>query len=303
MIGGAIVTAVFRYPGGKARLAGWIADLLPPPGAYRTFVDLFGGAANVLLEVMRRNDAAGVDAHYVYNDKDEDLVNFFRVIREPEARKSLQELLRWTPYSRKEYQECAEMPVPEDPVKRAWRWFTLVQQSYCGVAPFTSGRWGYDLAGNQSIRRWLNSQERLGRIGELFRRVQVECLDFAEIIQRYSGQGVLIYADPPYYPSTRVDATIYSCELPAERHRELAGLLNAFPGIAAVSGYRCPEYDEWYAGWERHDKNVPCSVSLYGGTRDYKGMTKPRRVESLWLSPAAARARKEKSMQVRLFGD
>ena len=254
----------------------------------------------MLIEVMRRNEAAGVrDVHYVYNDKNEEIVNFFHVLRDPEKRGRLREMLRWTPFSRKEYEDCIAMPVPSDPVERAWRFFTLTQQTYSGHPQPTPGRWGYDLKG-QSVTRWLNSQDRLEAFGELFRRVQVECLDFAEVIRRYAGQDVLIYADPPYYPNTRVDAKVYACELPPERHGELADLLNAFPGMAAISGYRCPEYDGWYAGWERHDWNVPCSISKIGGTKDWKGMDRPRRTESLWLNPAAVRAR-SKVKQTRLF--
>lgn len=247
---------------------------------------------------MRRNNGANV--HYVYNDKDEEIVNFFRVLRDPESREKLREMLRWTPFSRKEYEGCVEMPAPEDPVGRAWWFFMLTQQSYSGRPPFTPGRWGYHVQNDGNIRRWLNSQERLERFGELFRRVQVECLDFAEVIRRYSRRDVLIYADPPYFPSARVDTKIYALELPPERHKELADLLNAFPGMAAISGYRCPEYDEWYALWERHDKDVPCSISKIGGTREWKGMSRPRRIESLWLNPAAVQAR-GKLRQERLF--
>lgn len=42
------IVSVFHYPGGKARLAGWIAGLFPPPRSYKVFIDVFGGAANVL---------------------------------------------------------------------------------------------------------------------------------------------------------------------------------------------------------------------------------------------------------------
>jgi len=299
-----VSVAILQYPGGKARLAGWIADLLPPPGSYKVFIDVFGGAANVLLEIMRRNDTRGVrDVLYVYNDTNEEIVNFFRVLREPDLRRELRELLRWTPYSRRQYQDCAEMPVPDDPVRRAWRFFVLNQQSYCGCAPFTPGRWGYHVQDDGNIRRWLNSQERVEHFGELFRRIQVECLDFGDVIRRYAGQDVLVYADPPYFPDTRVDTKIYACELPPERHRELAGLLNAFPGMAAVSGYRCPEYDEWYAGWERHDRDVACALSHVGGTRGTKGQAKPRRVESLWLNPAAVRAKQRMRPRQASFAD
>jgi len=286
--------AIIQYPGGKARLAGWIADLLPPPGSYCTFIDVFGGAANVLLEVMRRNDAAGTrNVLYVYNDVDEELVNFFRVLRERELREELLGLLRWTPYSRRQFEECLEMPVPDDPVRRAWRFFVINQQSYCGKAwkDCHTGRWAYHLQDSGNIQRWLNSQKRLEYFGEIFRQIQVECLDFADLLRRYADRNVLVYCDPPYYPEARVDRTIYRNELPATRHAELAEILSAYPGMAAISGYCCPEYDTWYAGWERHDRDVVCSMSHVGGTRDTKGQARPRRVESLWLNPAAVRAK------------
>lgn len=63
-----LTEAVFQYPGGKARIAGWIADRLPPPGSYSVFVDVFGGSASVLLEVMRRCERAGKKILFVFND-------------------------------------------------------------------------------------------------------------------------------------------------------------------------------------------------------------------------------------------
>lgn len=297
------ILGTLQYPGGKARLAGWIANLLPPPGTYRTFVDVFGGAANVLLEVMRRNDAAGIrGVLYVYNDVDEELVNFFRVLREPDLRRELREMLRWTPFSRRQFAECLEMPVPADPVRRAWRFFTINRQSYSGTAKRAgeAGRWGYMVAadGGRGPSQWLNAQERLEALGEAFRRVQVECLDFVQILRRYAAPEVLVYCDPPYHPATRIDLRVYRVEMPAERHRELAEMLIVWPGMAAVSGYRCADYDAWYAGWERHDTKVPCSLSRVG-TGSLKGCARPYRVESIWLNPAAARAGR-KGEQLRI---
>jgi len=297
----ASVCSVFQYPGGKARIAGWIADLLPPPGSYSCFVDVFGGAANVLLEVMHRNEVAGIRVHYVFNDKNEDIVNFFRVIRNKATREELIEMLRWTPYSRKQFTNCIEMPIPADPVERAWRFFVLIQQSFSGVSPFTPGRWGYDLSG-KCVNTWLHSQERLEFYGELFRRVQIECLDFADLLRRYDNSMVLVYCDPPYYPDTRIESkSIYEHELSGGRHRELAELLNAFSGMAAISGYRCTEYDTWYKDWERHDRDISCSMSQIGGVGKWKGMSRPRRTESLWLNPKATAARGSRFRQKRLF--
>lgn len=293
--------AVFQYPGGKARIAPWIADRLPPPGSFNVFVDVFSGSGSVLLEVMRRCERAGERVLFVFNDKDGEIVNFFRVLRDPSLRKQLQEALTWTPYARTEYLACLEAPPTDDPVEKARRFFVLRQQSYGGHG-HSKGQWQYHLeAGWQKSgpQRWLSSREKLERFGNLFQKVQVECLDFADLIRRYDRKAVLFYADPPYYPDTRQDNHLYRLEMPRERHQELAEILNSVKGMAALSGYRCPEYDEWYSGWERHDLKVICHLSSVGGEK-YQG-DKPGRVESLWLNPAAARAGEKKTQQMTLF--
>ena len=80
-----------------------------------------------------------------------------------------------------------------------------------------------------------------------------------------------MYCDPPYFPTTRRELDQYLHEMDASQHEELARLLAGFPGFAAVSGYRCKEYDIWYSGWERYDREVVCSMSPVGGTLSTKG--------------------------------
>lgn len=237
------------------------------------------------------------------NDKDESIVNFFRVLRDPELRQKLREALFLTLYSRTEYLSCLEAPPTDDPVEKARRFFVLRQQSYGGHG-VNKGQWQYHLAAGwqkSGPQRWLSSREKLEKFGGLFQKVQVECLDFADLIRRYDRKDTLFYLDPPYYPDTRQDNHLYRLEMPRERHRELAEILNGIKGMAALSGYRCPEYDEWYSGWERHDLEVHCHLSSYGSVRHFREETRPRRIESLWLNPAAARAGNGKPEQLTLF--
>jgi len=133
----------------------------------------------------------------------------------------------------------------------------------------------------------------------VFQKVQVECLDFADLIRLYDRQGVLIYLDPPYYPDTRQDNHPYRLKMSKERPQELAEILNGIKGMAALSGYRCPECAAWYAGRERHDLSVICQLSSVGGER-FRG-DKPGCVESPLLNPAAARTGNGKPEQLTLF--
>lgn len=90
---------VLRYHGGKFRLSGWIRSFFPP---HQVYVEPFGGAGSVLLT----KEPAYAE---VYNDLDGDVVNFFRVLRDPIQRAALCELVALTPFSRAEF-ECAYAP-------------------------------------------------------------------------------------------------------------------------------------------------------------------------------------------------
>ncbi|WP_366539342.1 DNA adenine methylase [Salmonella enterica] len=65
-----IKSPALRYHGSKFRLAKWVISFFPE---HHTYVEPFGGGAGILLRKQRSYAE-------IYNDIDEDIVNFFRVI-------------------------------------------------------------------------------------------------------------------------------------------------------------------------------------------------------------------------------
>lgn len=98
-----------RYLGGKWMLAPWIIQHFPP---HQIYVEPFGGAASVLLRKPR------VHAE-IYNDLDGDVVNLFRVLRDPQAAADLIDRIALTPYSRAEF--VASYEPTAEPVEWARR--------------------------------------------------------------------------------------------------------------------------------------------------------------------------------------
>ena len=133
-----------------------------------------------------------------------------------------------------------------------------------------------------AVSGWLSTIDAvLPAVVERFRRVQIENLPWQETVRRYDTPDTLFYCDPPYLLSTRTEHAAYQYEMTAEEHRELAEVLNSVRGHVVLSGYASPEYDEWYAGWERVEFGAAVQVRLD------KGRSRDRRTEVLWIKPAA----------------
>lgn len=91
--------SVFPYPGGKGREAGWILEKMPP---HDTFVDVFGGSGAIIYNKPPSK-------YEVYNDVNDDLVQFFEVRRSLDRRHP-----RWRRVPRVEsVQTASNVPVDQ----------------------------------------------------------------------------------------------------------------------------------------------------------------------------------------------
>ncbi len=268
--------SIITYYGGKGYSWRRIIPHFPP---HRTYVEPFGGAANVLLN----KPPSAVE---VYNDIDSNLVTIFRVLCDhPDE---LRRALELTPYSREEFVRCLGPLDGLDDVEKARRLIVRYRQVFGGLGQTaTPGQWSYSVSKSSrgmagAVSQWLSTiDEVLPSVVERFRRVQIENLPWQEIIRRYDTPDTLFYCDPPYLPSTRTGHAAYQYEMTTEEHRELAEVLNSARGHVVLSGYASPEYDEWYAGWERVEFGATVSARLN------KGRSHDRRTEVLWIKPAA----------------
>lgn len=84
---------VLRMYGGKFRMAPWIIAHFP---AHEIYVEPYGGAASVLLLKPRSRVE-------IYNDLFGDVVNVFRVLRDPGQAAELTRLIGLTPFAREEF--------------------------------------------------------------------------------------------------------------------------------------------------------------------------------------------------------
>lgn len=260
----------FGWYGGKFSHLNWLLPLLPKCEHY---CEPFGGSAAVLLN----REPSAVET---YNDLDNEVVNFFRVLRN--QKDNLIYSIVMTPFSREEF-ELAIKTNYKDPeisdLEKARRFFVKARQVRTGLAQTASiGRWANCLMTSRAgmsgaVSRWLGSVDGLDSIAQRLLRVQIENDNAIRIIQRYDSDETLFYCDPPYVHESRGDINAYKFEMTDIEHIELSKFLHNVQGKVALSGYNSYLYDQLYKDWNKHVGPTKKALSI-----------KDLRTEILWTN-------------------
>lgn len=278
------VISAMPYYGGKGSHLTWLLPLLPYSNH---FIDLFGGSAAVLLN----KQTTPIET---YNDLDGAVVNFFKVLREkPEE---LIRLIALTPFSRGERRHAYRTIDTQNytDVEKARLYYILARQTRNQVAQRTTNNktnsWRFT---RDAIRhgmpayvlQWQNTLDALAYVAARLRCVQLENYPWYRILELYADPNTLVYADPPYVNETRArdKREIYMFEMTDQEHIDLAGALHKWPGLAAVSGYRCKLYDDLYKDWHRFDMPTLSAAAVNGTNNTSESR---ERIESLWANYA-----------------
>jgi DNA adenine methylase len=235
------VRSPLTWIGGKYYSAPQIVAAFPPASRYDTYVDLFGGAAHVLLH--RPFEKRHTE---VYNDINQDLVNFWMQCRD--HAEELEARCRSLPYSRAlHYQYHHDLYHGEelDLLERAVRWFYVLRSTFNAfIGPVHHG--------------WLASPGRLESVAyhtalDLFealqrrlRSVLIDCRDFAAVVRSHDNPRALFYVDPPYIEKEDYYQREDGIAFGLHDHERLAGLLNDTSAQVALSYSPHPLLDGLY---------------------------------------------------------
>ena len=282
-----VTHGLLGWYGGKARLARTIARLIPP---HKIYLEPFSGMFRVYLA-----KAATASRIEILNDLDEGLVNLLRVVRNPAQAQQLKRLLELTPYARQEFQDCAHhWREQTDPVEKARMFYVAIAQSFSshsnGHPSWSFGGQKYGRDGYNVARTYYKGIERIEAVGRRLRTTQLECQPALNVMRRWDSPETVIYCDPPYLPLTRGRVGQYAHEMSYEDHEELLAwcVRPQTQSMVLLSGYQSDLYrqvlEEEGAGWQRQDfDHYAASTTINGRGRGQKG----RRIESVWLNPAA----------------
>lgn len=263
---------IMRYHGGKWKIAPWIIAHFPKHDVY---VEPFGGAGSVLV----RKPPSRAE---VYNDLDDEIVNIFRVIRDPAQAKRLSQLCSLTPYSRTEF-ELAQEPV-SDPVEKARRTLFRAWASF-GSAGATRGRTGFrtftkpDRKYTPVTVSWAKVPDNIKWFTNRFRNVVIENRPAVQVMQQHDTPSTLHYVDPPYLPETRSfdGGRYYRHEMDRNDHIKLIDTVKTLSGHVIISGYESSLYSDVLSDWKHLFLNTSGS-SRFGSVK---------RTECIWIKPGS----------------
>lgn len=272
---------VLRYHGGKFRLAEWVIAHFPPHSCY---VEPYAGAASVLMQ-KPRSPAECI------NDRDDRVVNVFRVLRDPQKAEALRRRLELTPFARTEFE--AAYGEPTDDIDAAAKSLALsfMGQGSDGV---TRGyRTGFRCALRNRDNRglpsheWADWPEVIPYFVDRLQGVAIENTDAIQVMLRLDSPTTLHYVDPPYPHSTRSASRTkhgYRFEMTDDDHRKLAEVLRDLQGLVVLSGYPCELYDdELYADWIRNESGAWADRGA-------------QRTEVIWMNEACDRAQRQQRL-------
>lgn len=219
----------------------------------------------------------------VYNDKWSEVVRVFRLLRDSEKAKRLEQLIRLTPFAREEFelasfdhiQECDELEAARLTIFRSFAGFGSASTN----GKFSTGfRANSNRSGTTPAHDWMNYPDHLRAYVERLSGVIIENRDAIDVIKQHDSPRTLFYVDPPYPHSTRNmqrGNAAYECEMSDVDHRNLSEVLRNVDGMVIVSGYPCDLYAELYGDWKSEERE-----HFADGARP--------RTEVIWLNESAA---------------
>ena len=257
-----------------------IAKLLPLLPPHHIYVEVFGGGASLLL-------AKPPSKVEIYNDLDSRLINLFQVLRNPEQFEAFHKLAALTAFSRQEFEDALTRET-DNPVERAWSFYTLARQSFSANLK----TWGYGRSSTargmaSMCSKWIGTIEMLPELHARLLQVQIENDDWRKILTRYDTPETFFYLDPPYVPTTRKSGG-YQHEMTAADHAELVEHCQQLQGKVLLSGYPNPLYQPLETTWRKISWKTVCHAA--GRTR-LTGILGPGsatksqpRTEAVWMN-------------------
>lgn len=186
------VTKPLIYFGGKGNLKKRISQLIPQTQIY---CEPFCGGASLFFF----REPSPVE---FLNDLDQNVVNLYRVLQNPETNAKLRDRIAYTLYSRAEFDLATENlknPKQLNQIELAWSFFVKQNQGFSGLGK----TWGRALKSSSrgmasTCSKWQSRQNSFDLWLKRLQQVQIECRPAIDLINFRGNAIVSTYPNPIY---------------------------------------------------------------------------------------------------------
>lgn len=234
--------------GGKRNLAKRLTTIIDKMEGVDTYAEPFVGMGGVFLRRTRRPRAE------IINDLNRDIANLFRIVQR--HYQAFVDMIRWQLATRADFERLKHTdPDMLTDLERAARFLYVARTSFggrptrpsFGVSPSTASR--FDVT--KIVPMLEDVHARLAS-------VTIECLPYADFIERYDRPGTLFYLDPPYWASEKDYGPGMFDRRDFDR---LAEGLKGISGRFILSINDVPEIRECFAGFRIEPVQTSYTVS------------------------------------------
>ena len=239
--------------GGKSKLRKIITEKIPKD--HICYVEPFFGAGWVYFA----KEESKVE---VINDKDRELINLFRMIKEHPG--EVERLLDFEFISRDKFREYKAVDLENlTEIQRAVRFLYIISNSFAsrGVS------FGYTAMG-KPCQKIYDVQNELMLLRDRLKNTIVENKDAIEIIKKYDRPTTFYFCDPPYLGTSGYGA---EAKFTLEDHIRLRDTLSNISGKFLLTINDCEEIRKLYKDFHIQEVMVHYSVSRQQAARKEYG--------------------------------
>ena len=207
----------------------YILPLIPINGCY---IEPFCGGASVLFAKKRSQNE-------ILNDNNDDLINFYRILKNKEQSKKLITMCKSSLYSRSIHTQARSLFQTGTEIEKAWALWYKINTGFSGKL---DGGFSITRMTNSShAMRLTNLKNNLQYICKRLEEVQIENINAVDCINNYDADHVFFYLDPPYLRADQGHYKGYT----EEDFIKLLEILSEIKGKFLLSCYPGPEIESY----------------------------------------------------------
>jgi DNA adenine methylase len=218
----------FRYPGGKAFLAGFLAEAIAKRGSGITrYAEPYAGGAGAAIELLAR----GTVQHIILNDFDPRIYAVWHAILHQNDR--FQEAIEATPVTMETWYRFRDVVVNSstqktDPFELGFATYFLNRTNRSGIIQGAGPIGGYSQSGKWLISVRYSKDTMLKRVewlGQQHSRIEIHNLDGIAFLRKFkkkSADDTFFFIDPPYVSA---GSRLYLNAMSDLKHKDLASFL------------------------------------------------------------------------------